>query len=312
MVLIGSLILTACNTSGQDTSSNPELLRLNIVSPSVGYKDETYSFKLEVSGGVAPLQYRVAGGELPPGLKLDPNGNIVGQPTKSGSYTFVLRVSDARLSSDSKSVSMSVQDQPIPVLSLDFPATEIREETRIPVRIAGARKVGATRLKWNIPDNVEVLSVQGASARPLMLWQAKEGSLTLDMGFQNPPDKDGVVAFLRLKPLKPVQLTGPFGYEARSNDGKVLAKQALPEPEPKPVPAPEPEKVLPTPPVVKESPTPDPKTQSQEDPNLSEDPENTAPDDEETPTTLDPKVPPPETPKKVEPQPDVPKEAPKP
>jgi hypothetical protein len=57
---------------------------------------KTVRVKLAVSGGNAPYTFRVSGGSLPPGLKLNAiNGNISGTPTTPGSFRFQVQVTDS-------------------------------------------------------------------------------------------------------------------------------------------------------------------------------------------------------------------------
>ena len=50
---------------------------------------------LRAIGGVQPYQWLLSGGELPPGLNLDPAGYLFGRPSKPGTYEFTLTVTDA-------------------------------------------------------------------------------------------------------------------------------------------------------------------------------------------------------------------------
>ena len=50
---------------------------------------------LRAIGGVQPYQWLLTGGELPPGLNLDPAGYLFGRPSKPGSYEFTLTVTDS-------------------------------------------------------------------------------------------------------------------------------------------------------------------------------------------------------------------------
>lgn len=50
---------------------------------------------LRASGGVPPYQWTLTGGDLPPGLNLDPGGFLFGRPTKPGSYAFTLTLTDS-------------------------------------------------------------------------------------------------------------------------------------------------------------------------------------------------------------------------
>lgn len=57
--------------------------------------NSAYSASLAVSGGLAPYQFQVNSGQLPPGLTLNQNnGAITGTPTLGGSYPFTIRVTD--------------------------------------------------------------------------------------------------------------------------------------------------------------------------------------------------------------------------
>ena len=51
--------------------------------------------KISVTGGAEPLTWKVSGGKLPPGLKLNPTrGSIYGVPTVPGNYRFTVSVMD--------------------------------------------------------------------------------------------------------------------------------------------------------------------------------------------------------------------------
>ncbi len=54
----------------------------------------SYSAALVASGGTAPYTFSLANGSLPPGLQLAASGAISGTPTQSGTFFFILRVSD--------------------------------------------------------------------------------------------------------------------------------------------------------------------------------------------------------------------------
>ena len=52
--------------------------------------------KVNVTGGAQPLTWRLTGGKLPPGLKLNATrGSISGVPTAAGAYRFELSVTDS-------------------------------------------------------------------------------------------------------------------------------------------------------------------------------------------------------------------------
>ena len=157
-----------------------------------------------------------------------------------------MRASDGALSSTVQKFSLAVQEQPTPVLALELPVTEVRDTTRIPLRITGARKVGSARLMWRVPAGVTVSAVNAGNAKPLTFWQVKDGKLTVDMGFATAPAREDILAFLSLKVAKPMKMVpGNIGFEVRSSEGKTLNTNALPELAPV-VLAPDPTKLDPT------------------------------------------------------------------
>jgi hypothetical protein len=54
-----------------------------------------YSQTLVASGGTAPYTYAVSAGTLPPGLTLSGAGQLAGNPTTAGSFTFTVTATDA-------------------------------------------------------------------------------------------------------------------------------------------------------------------------------------------------------------------------
>ncbi len=56
-----------------------------------------YEFQFNTEGGLAPLKWSVASGSLPPGLRLDEQGKLSGNPAqaKAEAYAFVVEVSDS-------------------------------------------------------------------------------------------------------------------------------------------------------------------------------------------------------------------------
>src|SRR5260370_40621753 len=56
-----------------------------------------YEFSMPADGGLAPLKWKVAAGELPPGIELLPSGILHGVPTtpRPDAYQFMIEVADS-------------------------------------------------------------------------------------------------------------------------------------------------------------------------------------------------------------------------
>ncbi len=67
-----------------------------------------YDHRLQSVSG-ARNRYRVTGGRLPPGLKLEQNGRIAGVPTQKGTFTFTLRILSAQGISATQQLAITVE-----------------------------------------------------------------------------------------------------------------------------------------------------------------------------------------------------------
>lgn len=62
-----------------------------------------------------PFTWALAGGALPPGLSLFPNGQIYGMPTTTGTSTFTLKVTDPTGQTATQTFSLNIAPQPPPL-----------------------------------------------------------------------------------------------------------------------------------------------------------------------------------------------------
>jgi large repetitive protein len=70
-------------------------------SAFTGTVGQAFAQNFFLSGGAGPYTWSVASGSLPPGLTLqtyvdprDANDELVGTPTKAGTYTFTMKLTD--------------------------------------------------------------------------------------------------------------------------------------------------------------------------------------------------------------------------
>lgn len=223
---VGGLVACGQDLTGTSSTSARDALYFNDRASGLPpvYLQEPYSAPIEVAGGAGPYTVRRIEGTLPPGLTLT-GTTLSGTPTKTGTYTFTLEVTDSTLSSKQKAYTLNVQELPPLSLSLTLPTGEIRGETRVPLLIAAPRSVRAARVTWTLPEKVTVTRVQPEGGA-LVFWRQDGTRLTVDLGFKAVPRSGSRVALISVKPGAPVTLSSPdLGYEARGGDGKVLAQK---------------------------------------------------------------------------------------
>ena len=99
----------------------PEKLPLELeVSDRLGTatEGEAYSQTLGALGGTTPYAWTLAGGTLPPGLTLSPEGELAGTPTQPGTFTFTVQVADADGNTVAREVELVVEPAEITKESL--------------------------------------------------------------------------------------------------------------------------------------------------------------------------------------------------
>jgi Putative Ig domain len=82
--------------------SATESVSLYVVTPLVvpgglpgALADEPYDTSLQPAGGLGPYSYAMTAGSLPPGLALQPDGEITGQASTDGTSAFTVSVTDS-------------------------------------------------------------------------------------------------------------------------------------------------------------------------------------------------------------------------
>ena len=68
-----------------------------------------YGFQLTAAGG-GTQTWSIASGQLPPGITLASSGALSGTPTQTGAFTFVVKVTDGTVRSDTETLTLRVVD----------------------------------------------------------------------------------------------------------------------------------------------------------------------------------------------------------
>jgi len=92
-----SIVVSSASTVTISTSSLPQ-----------GRVGVGYSATLSASGGTAPYSWSMTSGSLAPGLSFSTSGAITGTPTKQGSFTFTVQVTDSLGATASKTFTLKI------------------------------------------------------------------------------------------------------------------------------------------------------------------------------------------------------------
>jgi MYXO-CTERM domain-containing protein len=186
-------------------------LRL-VGTPPVGYVGLSYEGRLQVAGGIGSYELSEESGTLPPGLSLQLDGRLQGQPEAPGSYTFSVRVQSGDVSQVLGPVTLEIQTLagPLAIITRElvpgiagqpYPPTLAGEDPQRLIAI-GANAASATftlvgggpaglildadGLLHGVPASsgrfeLEVQASDGAmtTTRRIPLWVVDSGRLTL-------------------------------------------------------------------------------------------------------------------------------------
>lgn len=131
---------------------------LNIVTADIpdGEENIVYSATVEAEGGDGAYAWRIAGGELPPGLSIDADGmgtatTIEGTPTMPGNFTFQIEVRDDDGNNARKTIFMTITAEPPPVriVTTEIPIAEENNAYSAVVRAINGTEMGYT---WSIVE----------------------------------------------------------------------------------------------------------------------------------------------------------------
>jgi hypothetical protein len=97
--------------NGGGNNNECPILGVNPSSLPPGFSGTYYHQQLMAGGGAKPIEFTVAGGKLPQGLKLLPIGLLMGKPRKAGQYDFSIRATDARGCWGSGAYTLTIRDR---------------------------------------------------------------------------------------------------------------------------------------------------------------------------------------------------------
>ena len=119
----------------------------------VTYPHANYQLHFRAHGGVPPLHWRLLNGSLPPGMNLEDNGVLHGQPQRSGEFQFTVAVNDN--GNKQTAVQKGFVLRVISALAINW---------KNPARVNGRRIEGSVEVSNTSPDDMDLTFVTMAVA----------------------------------------------------------------------------------------------------------------------------------------------------
>jgi len=176
-------------TSASQVQNEPDLLIQNESQLPDTYPHASYELRFRARGGVPPLHWRVEKGVLPPGLKLEEDGLLHGQPEHEGEFQFTIAIKD------SGQPQLGVQKAFIlrvrSAMSLNW---------KTPAHVNGSRIEGSAEVSNTTPDDIDltfiVLAVPANGRAVAIGYQhflLRRGTLAMELPFGESLPRGGYV-----------------------------------------------------------------------------------------------------------------------
>ena len=169
IMLVGVLVMAACQfdfsspeeqadaqskTPAKADESTGLLIDERVPSPPQTYPHARYEYHFQARGNYVPtLHWKVEKGTLPPGLSLEDNGVLHGEPTRAGEYRFTVSVTDS--GSPRQSVQKEFVINVVEAITLVW---------KTPAHVAGSRIEGSVDVSNTTVDNIDLTFIVEAVA----------------------------------------------------------------------------------------------------------------------------------------------------
>jgi hypothetical protein len=162
--------------SASQTYALTVLAPLTITTASLPATTATlaYTATLAAANGTPPYQWSVAAGSVPPGLTLATNGTIAGTPTSSGSFSFVVQVTDSAAPVRTTSKAFTITGNSKLVITSAAPALTVGVSTNSQFTTSG----GTPPYSWAVASGTLPSGLSLTASGVLSGTPTKTGSFT--------------------------------------------------------------------------------------------------------------------------------------
>jgi hypothetical protein len=173
-----AVLLPGMSSAQQAAATGEPLVVLNRALPK-GYLRQTYHVELQAQGGIRPLHWKLAGGSLPAGVDLKPDGVLEGAPTETGTFQFRVTVMDSGRPAHERNHDLTL-----------LIVAPLMADWHKPPRVSGGRLDGSIKISNQTTDDFDltaiVLAVNEigrATAIGYQHFTLKAGTLEMEIPF---------------------------------------------------------------------------------------------------------------------------------
>src|SRR3954452_18194393 len=190
-LIFSAVSLTAAQSTPPDTQNQSEP-PVSATAPAIviesdfrlpeTYPRASYEFRFHAHGGIPPLHWRLEKGALPPGVTLQDDGLLHGQPERAGEFQFTISVTDA------SAPPQAVQKQFVLLVR-----SALTVNWKTPAHVTGNRIDGTVNVSNATPDDMDltfvVMAVAGngrATAIGYQRFTLNRGTMDMELPFGEP------------------------------------------------------------------------------------------------------------------------------
>ncbi|MDY0061702.1 MAG: putative Ig domain-containing protein [Myxococcota bacterium] len=194
-----------------DGGCQPLPLAIRTLALPEGMVGEPYAAPLEAEGGKAPYLWALVGGSLPPGLLLDPGGQIAGTPEVAGEATLTLALLDGGGGRVEQQLLLRIHGIGLAITTESLPVAEEGSEYVVQLLALG----GVAPYTWGIGEGLLPAGLSLLSGGELRGVPAESGDFLIDFKVFDdglPPQRASRALSLRVA-IAPLEIVGDQQYD---------------------------------------------------------------------------------------------------
>ncbi len=173
--------------------SQPSIVTSQLPDGQVGIP---YNASVLVTGGTAPYTWNIESGSTPPGVILNADGTVTGTPTATGSFSFIVKVTDNVAATDQQLLTITIVQPPLTITASSIPTA--MEGTAYVATIGvtgGTAPYSASIIGGSLPQGLFLDAGSGIISGTPRLGSAGTHSFTISITDSSTPARTGQRTF---------------------------------------------------------------------------------------------------------------------